>query len=509
MKKVLNTMILLLCMGMLAGCKDTGEIGNHMETTTAEEAGEMNAKTEQAGTKPGESSAGAAKTQQTEAAKVQNRGAVGVKAPDSKNTVQAAYPEMAPYPDENEYIDKRTGELDSEGYSKAFDIWWEQKRSRRNLPEGWADNLNPFFTASIRQFLTEELPGTEGDNRIYSPVNVYMALAMVAEASQGGSRQQILDLLGADSLENLRKQAGQVWNANYSQDGAVTSLLANSLWLDQKVSFDRELLESLAKNYYVSSFWGQMGTKDLDERLQKWLNEQTGGILKEQVSEVHMSDETLMALASAIYFRAKWSNEFSASNTKQEIFHGPKGDIMCDFMHQGGNGTYYWGKNFGAVSRSFQESGGMWLILPDEGVTPEEVLLDDEAAKLFLPGQKHGNQKQLVVNLAMPKFDVMSNIDLKDGLNRLGVIDVFDSSKADFTPLAENMDGIFISRTSHGARVMVDEEGCIAAAYTIMAGAGAAMPPSEEMDFILNRPFIFVVTGDSGLPLFAGIVNKP
>lgn len=74
----------------------------------------------------------------------------------------------------------------------------------------------------------------------------------------------------------------------------------------------------------------------------------------------------------------------------------------------------------------------------------------------------------------------------------------------------ENLaDGIFISQTSHGARVMVDEEGCTAAAYTVMAAAGGAMPPVEEMDFVVDRPFIFVITGDSGLPLFAGIVNEP
>ena len=56
---------------------------------------------------------------------------------------------------------------------------------------------------------------------------------------------------------------------------------------------------------------------------------------------------------------------------------------------------------------------------------------------------------------------------------------------------------------------MVDEEGCIAAAYTVMAAAGAAMPPDETVDFVLDRPFVFVITSDSGLPLFAGMVKKP
>ena len=91
----------------------------------------------------------------------------------------------------------------------------------------------------------------------------------------------------------------------------------------------------------------------------------------------------------------------------------------------------------------------------------------------------------------------------------MGITDVFDPDKSDFTPLTEQEDGIFVSQASHAARVMVDEEGCIAAAYTVMAAAGAAMPPEEEMDFVLDRPFIFVITSDSGMPLFAGIVNQP
>lgn len=429
--------------------------------------------------------------------------------PPGGGAVEAVYPEMAPYPNEEEYVDKKTGEFDSNGFSEVYDAWWEEKREKRNLPEECAVGLKPFFASSIRRFLTQEEPGQEGQNRICSPLNLYMALTMVAEITDGNSRQQILDLLGSDSVESLRAQAEQVWNANYCRDGAVTSLLANSLWLDEDIRFKEEVLKSLADHYHASSFWGKMGSEELDERMQAWLNEQTEDLLKEQASGVHMTQDTLMALASTIYFRAKWSDEFSESQTREETFHGPQGDTACDFMHQGGSGTYYWGDKFGAVNKHLQESGGMWLILPDEGVTPEEVLREDEVMRLFLSGDEWADQKSLIINLAMPKFDVASDMDLKDGLWDLGITDVFDEEKSDFTPLVDDMGGLFISKASHAARVAVDEKGCIAAAYTVMAVAGAGMPPEEEMDFVLDRPFIFVITSDSGLPLFAGIVNEP
>ena len=40
-----------------------------------------------------------------------------------------------------------------------------------------------------------------------------------------------------------------------------------------------------------------------------------------------------------------------------------------------------------------------------------------------------------------------------------------------------------------------------------MTGAGA--PPEEEIDFTLDRPFLFAITSDDGLPLFVGTVYQP
>lgn len=53
------------------------------------------------------------------------------------------------------------------------------------------------------------------------------------------------------------------------------------------------------------------------------------------------------------------------------------------------------------------------------------------------------------------------------------------------------------------------KRGVTAAAYTVMMMAGAAAPPEEEMDFVLDRPFLFAITGADGLPLFKGVVNRP
>ncbi|MBO4497928.1 MAG: hypothetical protein J5739_06970 [Lachnospiraceae bacterium] len=42
-----------------------------------------------------------------------------------------------------------------------------------------------------------------------------------------------------------------------------------------------------------------------------------------------------------------------------------------------------------------------------------------------------------------------------------------------------------------------------------MRGSGARKPPNNEIDFVLDRPFIFVIRSGDGIPLFVGVVERP
>ena len=405
----------------------------------------------------------------------------------------AVYPETPGYPDEELWD------------AAKMDAWSKAARDRRAIEVRDLRGLDGFLTASLREFLGK----SGGENRVFSPLNVYMALAMLAELTDGESRAQILSLLGSDSVAALREQAGALWNKNYRNDGATTSILAASLWLNQDVRFVQKTLDLLAQAYYASAYQGRMGTAETDKALQDWIDEQTGGLLHEQASGLHLDAQTVLALATTIYFKARWTDEFNKNATAPGLFHGASGDKQVDFLHQSHTNTYYWGESFSAVGQGLQSDGAMWFLLPDEGVTPEALLSDDEAMA-FLLGAKYdwADQKYLVVNLSVPKFDVSSDLGLVEGLRSLGVTDVFDADRSDFSPMTQDADGVYVSQAQHAARVKIDEEGVEAAAYTVMMMAGAAMPPKDEVDFTLDRPFLFVVTGADSLPLFVGIVNS-
>ncbi len=431
----------------------------------------------------------------------------------------AQYPEMHPYPRQDEYFSEEDWEGDNDRYDQDMAAWREDMRALQSGTD-YTGLMDGFLSRSTAQFLA----GAGTENRIYSPINVYMALSMLAETAGDNSRQQILDLLQVDSVEALRERAAALWRDNYRDDGTVTSILGNSLWLRDGFTYSQNVLDTLAKDYYASSFSGVMGSEEYNQALRDWINEQTHGLLAEQAEGLRMAPDTALALASTIYFKAAWDSEFSKERTETDTFHAPAGDVDADFMRRTMESSFYWGDNFTAVRLSFQEGGDMWFLLPDGESSVEELLNSGEAME-FLLSPKHdqydsqGNvtregwtgQKSLRINLSMPKFDVSSDLDLIEGLKALGVTDVFDPNVSNFDPLeASTDDPLYISKAKHAARVKVDEEGCEAAAYTVMImTCGAAMPPDDEVDFTLDRPFLFAVTGDSGLPLFTGVVNQP
>jgi len=399
----------------------------------------------------------------------------------------AEYPTMAKYPGADKYD------------TPEYEAWRNDVRERWEY-RGAGEDLDEFFKTTITEFLS----GHGENNAVYSPLNVYFALAMLAEITEGNSRQQVLDLLGAESIEALRAQAHAIWNANYMDEGTVKSILGSSVWLDEDYSFKEDTLNILKEYYYASSFEGDLGTDEMNFALRSWLNEQTGG-LADKLSDIELDPRTVLALATTVYFSAKWSNEFHKGDTSKGIFHSPVGELECDFMKDSTFDNYYWGKNFGAVGKHLENSGSMYFILPDKGVSIDSLLSDNEMLSFVLSSKTEWQKSKYVdINFSVPKFDVQSDMDLIKGLKNLGITDCFDDP--DFSPITDEF--MILDQIKHGAGVKIDEEGIIASAFTVMLGAGSGMP-EDEIDFVLDRPFLFVITGNDGTPLFVGVVNQP
>ena len=412
--------------------------------------------------------------------------------------------EQPQYPMEDAFYDEKTGEWDDEAWSEAYSAW------RTAYDEKMADSETTMdgMAAKFRPLLAALLADSRGQNRVCSPLNVYLALAMLAECTDGESRAQILSALGEDSVETLRTRTKALWNENTWDDGHVTSLLANSLWLRDGYDYKQETLDRLASEHSAASYSGEMGSEAYNEALRAWINENTGDLLQEQAEGLSFDANTVLALASTIYYSANWSDKFSDSATSEDTFHAKSGDLTCDFMHSSDSGTVYYGDGFSAIGLSMDGSGRIWLLRPDDDTSPEELLQADGALDFLLANGQWSQSQYAKIELSLPKFDVASDMDLSAAMRALGITDVFGDA-ADFSPVTD-ADKLVLSKAEHAARVKIDEDGCEAAAYTVLIMEATAAPSEPQIvEFKLDRPFLFLLTGLDGAPLFAGIVEQP
>ncbi len=410
----------------------------------------------------------------------------------------AQYPETVLFP-----LDQSNYEVWDEEYQK----WRLRDRELHTAPEGYTDSLTGFWKQSTQTFLRSDT----GDNMLYSPISLYMALSILAQAAEGETRQEILTLLGADSMDALSQQAKLVFENQYQNDGVHTSILANSLWLDDMFDFRQDTVDAIAENFYASVYQGALESPEMNTALKDWLSKQTGGLLDDSIAALEpMEINTALAIASTINYRCKWNSAFSANQNTQETFRGTKGDKAVTFMHQSNsNGNYYWGKDYSATYLSLDDGSRMWLILPDKKSSPQQ-LLEQGVFMDMLFEEDYRKQKSVIVNLSVPKFDVSADLNLMEGLQELGIRKAMDQYQADFSGISDNPDDhIWLQRAQQGIRVSIDEDGLTGVAYTILALPGDGLPPSREVDFVLDRPFLFVVESPDGLPLFTGIVNNP
>lgn len=403
---------------------------------------------------------------------------------------------MTERPDYDDYSNREKWEAD-------YDAWDAERNVRKETVVEAKAGLASFFTDGNHYFLQTE----KNENKLWSPVNAYIGLAMTTELTEGETKRQILELFGTEDTETLRKQVSAVWESVYQDDSHEICVLANSLWLEKDLQYHQEAMDAIAYHYYASVYQGDLGSEKTNKDIAAWINNNTGKFLKESTKGIALSPDTIMALYSTLYFQAKWSDEFSKSNNTDGVFHSPAGDIPAEYMNKKlKQMNYYWGENFSAVDLYLKNGSRMWFILPDEGMTTNDVLNDGTYMEMVLSDQWE-NSKYMKVNLSVPKFDVTSTIDLKEGLENMGATNVFYGNGTEFTKLTGDSP-IYLTGANQSVRVQIDEEGVKAASYIEIPGAGSAAPPEEIIDFVLDRPFLFVITSDN-IPLFAGCVNNP
>lgn len=363
----------------------------------------------------------------------------------------------------------------------------------------------------------------DGDNIIFSPISLSLALSMTMAGADTSTEQAMLEAL---KLTLPEEEVYPAFNAlllaieeseqqsmgmqEDSDEGNFQLNIANSIWGQAGYDFKENFLDTIARHFGAGMYTVdyQQDPEAARNAINDWVEGETEDKIQDLIPPGAIDTLTRLVLANAIYFNGAWLYPFSETETEEAPFITLDGsETTVDMMNLSGERlSYARGENVQAVSLPYLSSDfAMTILVPDSG---SFSAIEDELSPDSLSDVLESMQ-MVPVNLQMPKFDFESTVNAKDPLAALGMAEAFDADLADFSGITE-AEELFITDVLHKATITVDEEGTEAAAATaVIVGIESAMP-DEPISLVIDRPFLFMIRHQpTGTILFMGRVTQP
>lgn len=382
--------------------------------------------------------------------------------------------------------------------------------------EKLSDDIYYQFAMEVYYVLSSQ---SEAGNIVFSPASLLMSASMLANGARGGTQDEILKALGCTSgeLDDLNSLNRKLMSYLPQLDKTSSVLISNSVWFDAGLGSPKaEIKEKLYDNYGAQlTGLADLSSFDALKTINNWCKEATGGQFS-SVMNAPGQDGSKMMLFNVFGFKGKWKEQFDRSLTEDKAFYSESGTISMVPMMKNPKMTAvgYGTDKYTAVSLPYGNGAySMIIILPDKGCHISDCITRDEMNNIkglalmrpLLSEKLQARTKSL--NIEFPRFAIESNVDFVDVLKSLGVNKSFDENNADFTNFFET-GGCVINGVSQTSKVIVDETGTEAVSVSKWDG-GATSDFAELVDFVVDRPFVFLITEKSvGLPLFVGKISE-
>ena len=346
-----------------------------------------------------------------------------------------------------------------------------------------------------------------GVNTLLSPLSISLALSMTANGAAGDTLAEFEALLGAD-VDTVNANAASLLAEYRDLGGSTVSNLADSLWLDDSLEANELFLSRCTAFYGAGLYQADLATEQTRRAVNSWVEENTGGMIPEILTEVPAEDAALL-LVNALYLKNTWADGFDPNSTREDSFRTAHGSaVVTDFLSNGIRQEQY-----------FRTEDAAGVVLPyDDGRLAFAAVLPDGDLDAWLENLDGGTFPALIgaaedtrLLLRMPKFEAEWGGELADALAALGLDAAFDPTRADFSGLGTTESGpLFIDSVLHRAKIQVDEEGTEAAASTVVMAPAGAPEPVDYEELILDRPFCYAIVDlERGVPLFLGTFERP
>lgn len=277
----------------------------------------------------------------------------------------------------------------------------------------------------------------------------------------------------------------------------------NIMIVDDKTVVRQEYLDN-AKRWYDSEI-GRIRNPDAKAALDAWATLHTGGLIKE--SGIDITSDTRLVLQNALLFAARWATPFKAEETEKgaQFTLADGSSSTADLMTDTNAYPLVTGTGWRALRLSYTGGAGssnlaMDVILPDNVVSPADLPASTWGEATAALTAATAEQQ---VALKLPKLDLASGVmDLFPVLTAMGV------ELGSLDHIAEDIDA---NQAAQQVRLIVDEEGTVAAALTEVGIVAAAAPDgSGPVEFTVDHPYVLrIVDLASGVAIIEAAILNP
>ena len=373
--------------------------------------------------------------------------------------------------------------------------------------------------------------GSGGRPFIVAPQAMVAVGATPASPGAEGLTQALRTDLDAPGAAEARQAA--VANLTAGGGDGVRLVQANSLWA--RASIRPEFADRVQ-----ATFGADVRPLAGAAPINAWVADKTEGKIASIVDDMTASNpQTSAILVNAVYFKGLWQSPFSPSASHVGTFRAPgagASGVPAVMMHQ--TLTAHFAQlpsGAAAVALPYGKSGRFRLLLalpplPGGGSVPADSAPDWEpparsaaqpaalaaAAASLAADRAHMAELRTAlaprrVEVTLPRFTMQDGAagprDLGPVLQAMGLGPAFRSD-GQFLPMSADP-RLRLSQVLHRAVIEVTEEGTEAAAATaaVMMTRSVQMRPPR---FVADRPFVLAIEdGQSGAPLFLGLVVSP
>ncbi|MDI9498741.1 MAG: serpin family protein [Bacillota bacterium] len=351
------------------------------------------------------------------------------------------------------------------------------------------------------------------ENVVFSTPSLALALGMLAQGAEGATREELLTALGQSEDGAWMAELITALNLELEEEDMpkVTIESSGALWLQDGCRLRAEYGETASRIWHADiNVWALEEREAAHEAIGQWYEARSHGLLPASTVPDDLPNEyTSLILLDALYYKANWQESFSAAATVDDVFHAADGgEIPVRMMQQSLSGQTAIRRDDYQIARLALAGGYEFVVaLPTGDRGADELLVDEDFRRDFVAPRVD----EFDIEWQLPQLDLQLGADLMPLLEKLGVKTV-TGAEADFGALFEDAEpgDYVLGALRQDARLLLDEEGVEAAAVTLAAVEGSAMPVElETLVMRLDRPFIAEIRSRAGLPLFSMVVRDP